>query len=302
VTAAPDPGPRPELAWLPVERLVIDPRYQREIDSRRSRAHIAKIAANFRWARFGAILVTPRGAAEAGGGRGWTVIDGQHRIAAARECGFDLVPAVVIGSAGLAEQASAFVWANRTRVPMSAQALHRANLVAGDVEAVTLDRLCRAAGVEILHYPMASAKLPPGKLVCVPALLKLLRRKGEAITGQAVALVAEAWREQPGALRSPLFAAAAEYLSEGGEATALRQRLKRLDFRRVEQMTGNLGGDAPSQAILAALKRINVAIGAAAPSPPAEAPEHGKGQPRFDDDPRAVRDRGSPRTLFGGVS
>lgn len=72
-----DPGPRPELTWLPVGRLDIDPAYQRAIDTRRSQRLIGKIAANFRWAAFQAILAGPSGPER------WLIIDGQHRVAAA---------------------------------------------------------------------------------------------------------------------------------------------------------------------------------------------------------------------------
>jgi hypothetical protein len=109
-----DPGPRPELAWLPIERLFVDERYQRDLKQR----HVNRIAENFRWSRFQAVLVTKCD-------KGWSIIDGQHRVEAAKVCGLDLIPAVVIDQADIAEQAASFVWANAARATVPAQAMLR---------------------------------------------------------------------------------------------------------------------------------------------------------------------------------
>lgn len=110
MSAAPDVGPLPDLAWLPVEKLDVDPAYQRTLDTPRSRALVARIAAAFRWARFQAILAAPAAPDR------WLIIDGQHRVTAARQIGLARVPAVVIPVLTTAEQAAAFVGANRDRV------------------------------------------------------------------------------------------------------------------------------------------------------------------------------------------
>ena len=57
-------GARPELKFLKTAELAVDRAYQRTIDSRRSQALIARIAAGFRWSAFQAILAT----AKTGGG------------------------------------------------------------------------------------------------------------------------------------------------------------------------------------------------------------------------------------------
>lgn len=45
---APIKGPRPELRWLPISRLVIDDRYQRAI-GRQGRPNVVRILENFDW-------------------------------------------------------------------------------------------------------------------------------------------------------------------------------------------------------------------------------------------------------------
>ena len=61
MSAAPqmDPGPRPEVGWIAVDRLTVDHSYQRTLDSSRSKKLVRAIAARFRWSAFQAILTTP---------------------------------------------------------------------------------------------------------------------------------------------------------------------------------------------------------------------------------------------------
>ena len=87
-----DAGPEPDLAWLPVARCRVDSAYQRSILSKNSQALIGRISTNFRWAAFQAVLATPDPKEE-----GWfLILDGQHRVEAARRRGFPRVPAVVV--------------------------------------------------------------------------------------------------------------------------------------------------------------------------------------------------------------
>jgi hypothetical protein len=148
-----DPGPRPDLYWLPVDKLDVDPAYQRTLDTKASQKLIQKIADTFRWISFQAILATPQGPK---GDRRWLIIDGQHRVAAARLREIEHIPAVVVAEASQAEQAAAFVGANRDRVPVSAQALFHARLVAGDDECRDIAQICATAGIQLYRHNMAA--------------------------------------------------------------------------------------------------------------------------------------------------
>ena len=94
MSAASDIGTPPELAWLPVDKLDVDPAYQRTLDTKASQKLITKIAENFRWISFQAILATPQGE---GDDRRWLIIDGQHRAAAAKQRGIPHIPAISRG-------------------------------------------------------------------------------------------------------------------------------------------------------------------------------------------------------------
>jgi hypothetical protein len=207
-----DAGPRPELRWLPVDRLSVDRlsvdhAYQRTIESRASQRLIERIAANFSWAKFQAILAAPS-ASE------WKILDGQHRTEGARRCGITEVPAVVIASAELAEQAAAFVGANRDRVAVNKYALYHARLVAGDAEALAVAELAAAVGVAIPRYPIPQDSIKPGVTLALDAFARLPKKHGAAIARLAIGAVADAYRSEPGGLRALFFDAAAQIIAE----------------------------------------------------------------------------------------
>jgi hypothetical protein len=200
-------GRRPELKWLPIDQLSVDHRYQRTLESRRSQNLIVAIANRFRWSAFQAILATRSGS-------GWLVIDGQHRVEAARQRGLKEVPAVVVAAASLAEQAAAFVQSNTFRVAVNPLALHRARVAGGDEKAVAVEALCRAAGIEIPPYPIPAESLKPGQTLALGTVSKLAERYGDHTALLALQTLAKACAARRGAIRAPLIQAVAEILKE----------------------------------------------------------------------------------------
>jgi len=169
-----DPGPKPALAWLPIGKLSVDPKYQRDTGSRRSQSLIAKIAADFRWSRFGIVLCVKVG-------RAWHVIDGQHRVMAAlARGGIAEVPAVVLPHATIEAAAADFVAINRDRVSVTPLHIHHAQLAAGDPAALAVARVCQQAGVTICRYPVPADKMVPGQTLAVQTIARVIRLRDEA--------------------------------------------------------------------------------------------------------------------------
>lgn len=162
--------PAPVLMWVPIDQMVIDDRYQRPLTAQ-SWAVIARIAANFRWSRFGPVLVAPT----AGGM--FSIIDGQHRVHAAALCGLDQVPAMVI-HIDTAEQARAFADANSTQIRATRQQIFRAALTAGDPVAIAADDACRAAGCQLMTYQASGRNRRPRQVFCTQIVLDLVRKHG----------------------------------------------------------------------------------------------------------------------------
>lgn len=203
----PDPGPVPDLAWLPVARLRVDHTYQRTLESRRSQTLIERIAAEFRWLAFQAILATPDG--QEGDLGMWLVLDGQHRAEGARRAGITHVPAVVIPGLNKAEQAAAFVRANTDRVSVNAFALHHARLAAGAPGAMAIDRACLASAMSIPRYPIPADRIGLGQTLALGTIDRILKLYGEPTAILAMSLVGAAYARQAGALRAPMIAAVA---------------------------------------------------------------------------------------------
>lgn len=178
---AADPGPAPMLQWVGLADLVIDDAYQRPLGPHNWKV-IQRIAANFRWSRFGPIQVAP-----ISGGR-FAVIDGQHRAHAAALCGFDRVPCMAV-QVEQAEQSLAFGWINATKINVSAFQVYRAALTGGEDWAVRADRAVAAAGCRLALGPPSSKLKAPGVVYC-PALIRRLIDLGydEAITAGLAAL------------------------------------------------------------------------------------------------------------------
>lgn len=167
-----DPGPEPVMDWLPVEKLVIDREYQREVNKTGRRA-IEEIARRFEWTKFGAVTVAPVSL-----GR-YAIIDGQHRVTAAKLIGVTRVPCV-IQALDRAGQAAAFSAINGSVVKITPNAIYRAALAAGEGWAVAAERTCRTAGCRLMTSSRSAAQKNAGEIYAVTMMRDVIDRHGEA--------------------------------------------------------------------------------------------------------------------------
>lgn len=221
MTAAPDYGPKPELRWVGTAKLSVDMAYQRSLETRRSQQLIARIAGEFRWSKFGAVLLAPLPLGA------YALLHGQHRVAAARQLGLDQVPGIVIEAPSKEEQASAFVGANRDRVAVTTYALHHALVAAGDARAAAIARVCKAADVEIPRYPIPAANLKPNQTLALGTIGKLLGATAgingatsEGYVVVALQVLRKSYTDVQGALRAHLIQGLVLYLHTHPAAAA----------------------------------------------------------------------------------
>ena len=133
----------PEFTWVRPTTLLVDETYQRGISSRSIKL-IGRIVANWDWARFKPPVV----AVTAGG---LEVIDGQHTaIAAASHGGIAEIPVMIVGAPDMADRARSFIGHNLDRVAITPAQLHAANIAGANPDALVVERVCRAAGVNLL--------------------------------------------------------------------------------------------------------------------------------------------------------
>ncbi|MGE0256952.1 MAG: DUF6551 family protein [Alphaproteobacteria bacterium] len=211
VPASVPEGARPQLAWLRVVDCHVDERYQRDIGSRRSQALVDKIAAQFDWRRFGAVVVM-RWAEK----RGWALIDGQHRTAGAGRRGIAQVPGLVYPEMSVAEAAELFAALNRDRVTVTPLHVFHAMLAARDSEALAIAAACGRAGAIVARYPKPASEMKRGETMAISSLEGVLRRHGPSVLERTLTLLVRAW-DEPGHLRATLIRGLADLLAQHGD-------------------------------------------------------------------------------------
>lgn len=138
-------GPAPRLDWIPLADLAVDPTYQRAM-GKGNHQHANWILRNFAWIYYQPLVV----AAPIDGRGRYTVIDGQHRLVAARKHPqIDKLPCYIVEGADVAAQAKAFATINGRRIGITRLQRYWAALAAKEPMAVRVAGLCHKAGVEV---------------------------------------------------------------------------------------------------------------------------------------------------------
>lgn len=168
---------KPQLKQLPVSVLSVDPDLQRGQDARR----VAKIEAEFDEGALGVITVSQRGTGTL------HVVDGQHRVAAARLArGEDFkMPARVFTGLSTEEEARLFRLLNNTAKPTAVD-LFRIRVLEGDPVAVEIDRILGKHGWRIY------LQTADGFFAATAAAERVYRADPEAVE-HAISTVTRAW-------------------------------------------------------------------------------------------------------------
>lgn len=180
-------GQRPSLEFRRIAELRIDPAYQRTIAAAASQTLIRRIAMFWDWA-----LCQPLAVAKRDDG-GLYVVDGQHRLEAARLRGdIDDLPCVVTPYRSAGDEAAAFVALNQQRRPLGAIDLFKAALAAEDESATAVMRLIRAAGLDLAPHTNFTA-WKPGMVSNIAGIEKCFRIHGARTTEIALRTLARAF-------------------------------------------------------------------------------------------------------------
>lgn len=183
-------GLRPSLENHRIGDLNVDTAYQRSIEGGQSKSLIRKIAMFWDWALFHPLAVARRA-----DGSLW-VVDGQHRLAAARMRRdlYDL-PCVVSPSRSLADEAASFVAMNVQRRAMTKLDLFKAAVAGEDSEAAAIMTALDAAGLSVAPHSNFTA-WKPGMLANIGGIENAWRRHGAAVTRTALRALAEGLQGQ----------------------------------------------------------------------------------------------------------
>jgi hypothetical protein len=191
VQTGPMVGNPPSLEWLALGQLQVDPAYQRATDGHLSRRIIVGMVKFWDWKLCQPLVVTRRA------DNSLFVLDGQHRLAGARERGdIPHLPCVVIPAISAEEEAAAFVNLNTARQKLSQADIFVGMLAAGNAEAVLVEQIMRETGWRMVRHANTAA-YKAGDLACAPKLAKLVKSSGEASVRNALAALREAYPETP---------------------------------------------------------------------------------------------------------
>lgn len=223
-----DAGKKPELKWIPISKLVIDPAYQRQILERGKR-NVRKIATEFRWTRFEPVVVAP-----VAGGR-YAIINGQHRATGAAMRGIKEIPCAVV-DADKAEQAAAFAAINGDVTAVTSLQLFYAALAANQRGAKALQTVCAQAKVTICRYPVPATEMKVGETLAIGALERCLSIYGDVVLGFALQCITGTGGGNPGLVRAQIVRALCAAIK--GNPLTLRSRTKVIaaieDYKLVE--------------------------------------------------------------------
>jgi ParB-like nuclease domain len=198
------PGPAPQLLWIEIKDLVIDPSYQRDI-GRRGAANIRQIAENFDWSKFAPVIVAP-----IEGGQ-YAVVDGQHRTTAALLRSLEKVPCQIV-QADRKQQAAAFAAVNGSITKTTSQQLYYARLTARHPECVALQEVLAASGVQIVKTNLVLSRMKVGQTHAVATLLRCLSEYGPATLITSLQCITQTADGNAGFLRSSIIEGICEVL------------------------------------------------------------------------------------------
>jgi hypothetical protein len=211
------PGDKPELQWVAIDKLVIDDSYQREV-GKHGISNVRRIANEFRWSHLEPIVVAP-----VTGGR-FAVINGQHRALGARLRGIKEIPCAVV-KADQAEQAAAFAAINGNVTAITPLQLFHSGLAAKLPEHIAVSKLCEAAGVRIRRSVVANKDMKAGDTLAASSLLQCYRQYGPQTLQLALECITRTGGGNLGLVRHQIIKAICAAIKEFPAALRMRDRV-----------------------------------------------------------------------------
>ena len=233
------------------DELKIDETYQRSIDTEPSRRLIGQIAARWDWRLCVPLMVSKRD-------DGLYVIDGQHRLSAAKRRGdIPFIPCCISTYESPADEARMFVAANRSRRTVNHLDDFHAAIVAKDEDAIEIANVVAAAGLRVSRKTGSKSWIP-GEVTFTAAIRKVMSRHGDKLAKDVLIALARAFPDQVLSNGSSIFTALASISitpPPGGiDRDRLEMSLRAFDMKGWGTfMVGCKGGDDRRRAMREAI-------------------------------------------------
>lgn len=186
----PPVGSLPVLQYCSPDQLRIDETYQRSLESGKSQTLVRRIAMFWDWG-----LCQPLFVARRSDGNLY-VVDGQHRLAAAKlRADIWQLPCVVTSFDSAEAEAASFVALNQERRPLNALELFKAALASGDFETSQIAVAIEDAGL-ILSNHATTQLMKPGAVCNVGGLRRCYRVNGLQVLTAALDVMGQAFKGQ----------------------------------------------------------------------------------------------------------
>jgi len=187
---APPLGNMPVLQYLLPEQLNVDSKYQRSLETPVSATLIRNIAEHWNWDLCQPLVVSRRADGKL------YVIDGQHRLAAARlRDDIQQLPAVIGHYDSVEDEAASFVHLNQQRNQLTKLDLFKAAVASGDPMAVGIVAAIANAGLTIAPHSNYTA-WKPGMVSNIGGIEACWRGRGSNVTKIALAAMARVFDGQ----------------------------------------------------------------------------------------------------------
>jgi len=231
---------------LPVKKLKTAKSYQRQMNQ----AMVKKIVKGFVEDAFGVLVVGIRK-----DGSHW-VVDGQTRLAAAKQLGMTSVPCVWFKSSGQEQEAKMFRLVNNHRAVTRLQRTH-AMLAEGQPDIVKMNRTIKKCGMQIGFTGTAGYGI-------IRSIAPVQAMSGEDYLERALTVIGESWDGQDEAVSASILSGFQVFYHKYGEAiddTRLTQMLSKTTASKIRingdarRMDGGGRGPAVCEAIRAVYNR-----------------------------------------------
>jgi hypothetical protein len=196
---------------IPVDLLKIDDHYQRLVRP----AHVAKIVANYDPRLFGALTVNDRSGV-------LFVIDGGHRLAAAKELGLTSVPCHVLTGLTSQEEAGLFYHVNINRLKANSFERFVSLRHHGDPHALEIDALIRKNG----WTPSATYGI--GNVHALAAVEGVYNRDGAEGLDETLGFIKRTWNGSDRATEGQMIRGVAHFLRYASEKVDLQDVSRKL--------------------------------------------------------------------------